>query len=51
MKNNWVIFNIGGSGIIIFYVIGIMLMFVVLYFYKKNCILWINFIELDRLLC
>ncbi|MBJ7935395.1 MSCRAMM family protein [Bacillus cereus] len=39
MKNNWVIPNTGGSGTIIFYVIGIMLMFGVLYFCKKNRIL------------
>ena len=38
-KNNWVIPNTGGSGTTIFYVIGIMLMFAVLYFYKKNRIL------------
>ncbi|PEW63030.1 hypothetical protein CN448_29045 [Bacillus cereus] len=38
-KNNWVIPNTGGSGTIIFYVIGIMLMFGVLYFCKKNRIL------------
>ncbi|PFB80115.1 hypothetical protein CN273_22505 [Bacillus thuringiensis] len=38
-KNNWVIPNTGGSGTTIFYVIGIMLMFVVLYFCKKNRIL------------
>ncbi|HDR7735234.1 TPA: choice-of-anchor A family protein [Bacillus thuringiensis] len=36
MKNNWVIPNTGGSGTTIFYVIGIMLMFGVLYFCKKN---------------
>ncbi len=35
-KNNWVIPNTGGSGTTIFYVIGIMLMFGVLYFCKKN---------------
>ncbi|AKE16895.1 SpaA isopeptide-forming pilin-related protein [Bacillus cereus] len=38
-KNNWVIPNTGGSGTTIFYVIGIMLMFAVLYFCKKNRIL------------
>ncbi|MEB2642850.1 SpaA isopeptide-forming pilin-related protein [Bacillus sp. DAG6] len=38
-KNNWVIPNTGGSGTTIFYVIGIMLMFGVLYFCKKNRIL------------
>ncbi|WP_080470703.1 SpaA isopeptide-forming pilin-related protein [Bacillus cereus] len=38
-KNNWVIPNTGGSGATIFYVIGIMLMFAVLYFCKKNRIL------------
>ncbi|MGG0301762.1 SpaA isopeptide-forming pilin-related protein [Bacillus albus] len=35
-KNNWVIPNTGGRGTTIFYVIGIMLMFGVLYFCKKN---------------
>ncbi|MGE7881561.1 MSCRAMM family protein [Bacillus sp. NPDC094077] len=35
-KNNWVIPNTGGSGTTIFYVIGVMLMFGVLYFCKKN---------------
>ncbi|MGE7890173.1 MSCRAMM family protein [Bacillus cereus] len=35
-KNNWVIPNTGGSGTTIFYVIGIILMFGVLYFCKKN---------------
>ncbi|MBG0971175.1 SpaA isopeptide-forming pilin-related protein [Bacillus sp. SRB3LM] len=39
VKNNWVIPNTGGSGTTIFYVIGIMLMFGVLYFCKKNRIL------------
>ncbi|MGM2746511.1 SpaA isopeptide-forming pilin-related protein [Bacillus cereus group sp. MYBK234-1] len=38
-KNNWVIPNTGGSGTTNFYVIGIMLMFGVLYFCKKNRIL------------
>ncbi|MED3426410.1 SpaA isopeptide-forming pilin-related protein [Bacillus thuringiensis] len=38
-KNNWVIPNTGGSGTTIFYVIGIMLMFALLYFCKKNRIL------------
>ncbi|MFY0216484.1 SpaA isopeptide-forming pilin-related protein [Bacillus cereus] len=38
-KNNWVIPNTGGSGTTIFYVIGTMLMFAVLYFCKKNRIL------------
>lgn len=38
-KNNWGIPNTGGSGTTIFYVIGIMLMFGVLYFCKKNRIL------------
>ncbi len=38
-KNNWVIPNTGGRGTTIFYVIGIMLMFGVLYFCKKNRIL------------
>ncbi|MDF9495711.1 SpaA isopeptide-forming pilin-related protein [Bacillus cereus] len=38
-KHNWVIPNTGGSGTTIFYVIGIMLMFGVLYFCKKNRIL------------
>ncbi|HDR4908235.1 TPA: choice-of-anchor A family protein [Bacillus cereus] len=38
-KNNWVNPNTGGSGTTIFYVIGIMLMFGVLYFCKKNRIL------------
>ncbi|MGX5702138.1 SpaA isopeptide-forming pilin-related protein [Bacillus cereus] len=38
-KNNWVIPNTGGSGTTIFYVIGIMIMFGVLYFCKKNRIL------------
>ncbi|EOO35447.1 LPXTG-domain-containing protein cell wall anchor domain [Bacillus cereus VD133] len=38
-KNNWVIPNTGGSGTTIFYVMGIMLMFGVLYFCKKNRIL------------
>ncbi len=38
-KNNWVIPNTGGSGTTIFYVIGIMLIFGVLYFCKKNRIL------------
>ncbi|PDZ16685.1 SpaA isopeptide-forming pilin-related protein [Bacillus anthracis] len=35
-KNNWVIPSTGGRGTTIFYVIGIMLMFGVLYFCKKN---------------
>ncbi|EJR32102.1 MSCRAMM family protein, partial [Bacillus mycoides] len=35
-KNNWVIPNTGGSGTTIFYVIGVILMFGVLCFYKKN---------------
>ncbi|WP_088038006.1 MSCRAMM family protein, partial [Bacillus mycoides] len=35
-KNNWVIPNTGGSGTTMFYVIGVILMFGVLCFYKKN---------------
>ncbi|MFC9446541.1 SpaA isopeptide-forming pilin-related protein [Bacillus cereus] len=35
-KNNWIIPNTGGSGTTIFYLIGITLMFGVLYFCKKN---------------
>ncbi len=38
-KNNWVIPNTGGSGTTIFYLVGITLMFGVLYFCKKNRIL------------
>ncbi|WP_002147769.1 MSCRAMM family protein, partial [Bacillus cereus] len=35
-KNNWVIPNTGGSGTTIFYVVGILVIFGVLYFCKKN---------------
>ncbi|MFE7376587.1 SpaA isopeptide-forming pilin-related protein [Bacillus cereus] len=35
-KNNWIIPNTGGSGTTFFYLIGITLMFGVLYFCKKN---------------
>ncbi|MGV6977726.1 SpaA isopeptide-forming pilin-related protein [Bacillus toyonensis] len=35
-KNNWMIPNTGGSGTTIFYVVGILVMFGVLYFSKKN---------------
>ncbi|PFX98962.1 SpaA isopeptide-forming pilin-related protein [Bacillus toyonensis] len=35
-KNNWMIPNTGGSGTTIFYVFGILVMFGVLYFSKKN---------------
>ncbi|MDA1760499.1 SpaA isopeptide-forming pilin-related protein, partial [Bacillus cereus] len=38
-KNNWIIPNTGDSGTTIFYLIGITLMFGVLYFCKKNRIL------------
>lgn len=46
-KNNWVIPNTGGSGTTMFYVIGVILMFGVLCFYKKNRVYVYNDAVLD----